>query len=712
MKKNSFLIQLVITLFFFQASANKYEIGLPENTTSCVEDIVTLNKVLVSEDAYIRNGSSVNDNYGQATTLLIKSSTNNNFVRESLMKFDLSNYSSITSAKLFFYGSSQVDMNLQVYSVDNDDWSENSVTWSNSPSLESNLGSVQMTTPNAWRELDISARVQNDFNLDDKIFSIALKDDNFLIKTVTINSKENAAAFIPYLEIEGELIDDVANEARDVYLIIGQSNTIGRAPIEEKDEVALDGVDLFNGSGWESATNPMNIYSTIRRDIDRQELGYSYTFGRTVNEVTGNKLGLVVNARGATSIEQWTKGSEDGYFEAAIAALNTALETPNTTLKGILWHQGERNRGDIDYLDKLEVFINDLRTDLNEPSLPFIVGQISQDRVDNTDFNERIKQLPNLINNTDYVSTDFLNTYDDTHFDSNGQRVLGSRYASKILQMVYGYELKTERVWIDEDVYTRGGDNSNNNYGNETLVRVKEVSNGIANNNNRRGLLKFDLSSINGNIIDANLFLNASVASGTGTIDVAFYETTTNWSESTVTMNSAPNFSNKLIVSTISGSANAEREVYLSEYMQEQFAQSNSIAIGLQSETIGSEQLKITTKEDIVNQDLRPYLLVSYIENLNAPVLVANATNAKKLEDLDDSLIEIKYTNPVSNELKITHTSIIENVTIYSISGQYIFTQEVNDFSAIINVANLSAGAYVFEIGGNHQKISKIFIKQ
>lgn len=494
--------------------------------------------------------------------------------------------------------------------------------------------------------------------------------------------------------------------ARDVYLIIGQSNTAGRGLIETKDEVALVGVDLFNGTGWESATNPMNAYSSIRKDLSVQELSYAYTFGRMINQVTGNELGLVVNARGGTKIEAWTKGSTEGYYEEALAQLSLALQTVNATLKGVLWHQGEGNRNDTEYLNKLEVLINDLRVDLNAPNLPFIAGQLSQERIDNSGFNELIKQLPNLVANTDYVSSDFLETEDETHFDSNAQRILGGRYAAKILEIVYGFELKTDKVWVSEDTYTRGGSNSGTNYGNETLIRVKEVGEGISEENTRRGLMKFDLSSITGSIIDANLFINALVSGGSESIDIAFYQTTTNWTEGFVTMDSMPIFSNKLIVSTITGSVNTSREFYLSEYIQEQHAQTNLVAIGLQSDAVNEEQLRITTKEDLSNESLRPYLLVSYMDS---PVLSNSLATIKPIENTS---IKVTFTNPVSNDLVITHTSIIKEVSIYSLLGELLQTKKVNDFSATMNVADLSLGNYIFEINNGNGRMARLFVKQ
>ena len=160
-------------------------------------------------------------------------------------------------------------------------------------------------------------------------------------------------------------------------------------------------------------------------------------------------------------------------------------------------------------------------------------------------------------------------------------------------------------------------------------------------------------------------------------------------------------------MSTIEGKNNEEREIYLSEYIQEQHKESNVLAIGLKSEDTGSEQLKITTKENTANLNVRPYLLVSYIETSNG----SNLTAAKNI-DVADTLLKIKYRNPVSNELEITHSSVLKNVTVYSLSGQYLFSQEVNDFSATVNVANLSAGTYIFKIEDDRQSISKIFIKE
>lgn len=567
----------------------------------------SVTNVPVSEDSYTRGGSNADTNYGDSTTIRIKDSLNDSFSRVAYLKFDVSAYSSVRSAKLFFYGRAQVGMDVNARAVNNDSWSESSITWNNAPSLSTNYGSVQVSTTDQWYEIDVSSGVRNEVTGGNGLFSVGLVDSNTVTKTVTLFSKENSQSqFSSYLEIDGETTGGVVQ--RDVYLIIGQSNTAGRGAIEAKDRVVLDGVDLFNGQTWIPAENPMNAFSNIRRDLDRQQLSYAYTFGRTLNEVTGNRIGLIVNAIGGTRISSWQKGADDGFFESTMERVTDALAIPGTTLRGVLWHQGESNRRSNSYLSDIEDFINDIRNDLGISDLPFIAGQLSQERDDNATFNENIKRLPSLVNDTNYVSTHCLGTTDTTHFDSNGQRILGSRYASRILEMVYDRELKTVRVPVDEDAYVRGGNNANDNYGVETLVRVKNASE----NTTRIGFLKFDLSSVDGDIIDANLVLNGDVQSGSESIDIGLFETTDNWSESSITWNDRPALGNQILTQDIDQDSFSTFELCVSEYTQE--VNDGVVSFGLQSVNPGIEQLRIRSKEDVSNQSDSPFLLIDYID--------------------------------------------------------------------------------------------------
>ncbi|WPJ95624.1 sialate O-acetylesterase [Coraliomargarita algicola] len=220
----------------------------------------------------------------------------------------------------------------------------------------------------------------------------------------------------------------VATETLNIYLLIGQSNMAGRAPYSEEEARPLPGVYLLNSENdWEPASNPMNRYSTIRKEISMQKMNPGYSFGQVMRAKQPDQtIGLVVNAQGGTSINQWQKGGE--FYHEAIIRTRIALETGQ--LKGILWHQGETDANDPDYLPKLNQLITDLRHDLGAPNIPVVAGQInsSGDYL----FNQIILELPRLVTNTAVVSNAGLTAMDQWHFDHDSMLTLGQRYAEKM----------------------------------------------------------------------------------------------------------------------------------------------------------------------------------------------------------------------------------------------------------------------------------------
>jgi hypothetical protein len=214
-----------------------------------------------------------------------------------------------------------------------------------------------------------------------------------------------------------------------VFLLIGQSNMAGRAALDAEDREPIPGAFLLDDQGkWEPATNPLNRYATDRKVLGMQRLGPGDGFARRLRrELPERTIGLIVNARGGTSIEQWAKGQP--LYEHAVERVK-ALEDPS--LAGILWHQGEANAGDADYLERLEQLIADLRRDLGQPELPFIAGQIAKD----SPVNRQIAQLPERVERTGYASAEGLKVFDGVHFDRDSQRRLGERYAEAYLRVV------------------------------------------------------------------------------------------------------------------------------------------------------------------------------------------------------------------------------------------------------------------------------------
>lgn len=213
-----------------------------------------------------------------------------------------------------------------------------------------------------------------------------------------------------------------------IYLLIGQSNMAGRATFSEEDAQPISNCYLFDDKEkWIPASNPLNRFSTIRKDIKMQKMNPGYGFAKTLlAKNPQQQIGLVVNAKGGTRIEQWAKGTK--FYNDAIARTRKAMA--NGQLQGILWHQGEGNSAKpLEYLPKLKKLIADLRKDLKVPDVPFVAGQI----VGKEKINDEIAKLPAEVPHTGVASSNGLTAFDRWHFDTRSMKSLGARYAEQIL---------------------------------------------------------------------------------------------------------------------------------------------------------------------------------------------------------------------------------------------------------------------------------------
>jgi hypothetical protein len=203
----------------------------------------------------------------------------------------------------------------------------------------------------------------------------------------------------------------------------------GRAPFTKEESDTIQRCYLLNRKDeWEPARNPLNRYSTIRKGLGMQKMNPGYTFAQAMlGKSKAISIGLVVNAKGGTSIRKWARGT--AFYKEALKRTRTARKTG--TLKGVLWHQGESDSRDARYLDKLKALIADLRKDLEEPDLPFVAGQISNVRL----INDQIARLPEVVPFTGFASSAGLKTMDRAHFDARSMRLLGRRYAEAMLKI-------------------------------------------------------------------------------------------------------------------------------------------------------------------------------------------------------------------------------------------------------------------------------------
>lgn len=243
--------------------------------------------------------------------------------------------------------------------------------------------------------------------------------------------------------------DAASHDDYDVFLLIGQSNMAGRGYMIEGDEDMIDeNVFILNDKGEVvPARNPLNQYSSIRKDMSMQRISPALGFAKRLAKKTDRKILLVVNARGGTSIAQWKKGEGgDGFYEEAVRRTRQALEYGN--LKAILWHQGCADVRNVNtYMDSLSDMVSNLRTDLGS-EVPFVAGELGHWRAHVAAFNDMLHTISKHIPSSAWVSAKGCGPIvtkksngqpdlKDPHFDRESQIVLGERYAAKVLKMCY-----------------------------------------------------------------------------------------------------------------------------------------------------------------------------------------------------------------------------------------------------------------------------------
>lgn len=163
-----------------------------------------------------------------------------------------------------------------------------------------------------------------------------------------------------------------------VFVLSGQSNMVGRGASREL-PVELrrgnPGILLFAEGRWQPL-KPTKL-----------TFGPEVAFGQAMAEaLPGETIGIVKQAVDEAGIQAWSReqagrsgdGHEENLWLALTNKIHRALAAAPCELRGVAWVQGGADmlRADLgeDYLDHLEAFITDLRTELKAPDLPVVVG--------------------------------------------------------------------------------------------------------------------------------------------------------------------------------------------------------------------------------------------------------------------------------------------------------------------------------------------------
>lgn len=234
------------------------------------QDIVSsaFNNVVVKEDSFVRGGSNGDKNYDGEILIVKESATNADFSRQTWLKFDINNYSSITSAILHVSGtqSSGSAFDVTVYKAE-DNWTEDGITWNNAPGKSTSIGSFTTNgdTDNNYEDfqIDVTNYVQEQL-AGDKMVSFNLADAAFTGDQFKIYHKEGTSGVAAYLRIEGPTLGMVSKtkSAFVMYPNPTQNAFVIQTPDSEINSVKLFSVNgnmLFNTEGVNSKTLRIDI---------------------------------------------------------------------------------------------------------------------------------------------------------------------------------------------------------------------------------------------------------------------------------------------------------------------------------------------------------------------------------------------------------------------------------------------------------------------
>jgi len=218
-----------------------------------------------------------------------------------------------------------------------------------------------------------------------------------------------------------------AEEPADLrlFLLIGQSNMAGRGKVTPADGQTHPRLFMLDkANAWVPAKDPVHFDKPKIAGV-----GLCSEFARRVAAAEPQAaVGLVPCAFGGTTLDQWRPGS--ALYTNAVAGASDAMSSGQ--LRAILWHQGEGDSSpskSATYPARFGAMIAQLRSDLNAPDVPVLVGELGRYRDAYAGFNAMLPQVFQVVPNSAPVSSEVLGANsDNVHFNRAALIEFGRRY--------------------------------------------------------------------------------------------------------------------------------------------------------------------------------------------------------------------------------------------------------------------------------------------
>ena len=238
-----------------------------------------------------------------------------------------------------------------------------------------------------------------------------------------------------------------------LFILAGQSNMVGWAPIPEKENIDpriyVFGADYH----WHIARDPI---ASAENQVDRVSENRIAGFGPSLPFADASLkrypdmiIGLIPCAKNSSAIIQWQRNLSDQSLYGSCLKRVRAASTMGS-VSGLLFFQGEQDALDPsqyphpephpqEWARLFSSFISDFRKDLNQPNLPVVFAQIGMDPVSAevpywTVVQEQ--QALVILPMTAKIVTGDLSLMDGLHFTTDSYRIIGERFAESYWDLV------------------------------------------------------------------------------------------------------------------------------------------------------------------------------------------------------------------------------------------------------------------------------------
>ena len=246
--------------------------------------------------------------------------------------------------------------------------------------------------------------------------------------------------FFPKTQLSPTEIPDKENTW--VFILAGQSNMAGRGKVEPIDTISNTRILTINKAGdLLLAKEPLHFYEPELTGLD-----CGLSFGKELLHHIPDSISIVLipTAVGGSAIGQWINDST--YRDVTLLSNfkeKVEIGKQYGQIKGILWHQGETDAAKPERIqiheEQLRTLFGVFRAVTGNENLPILLGELGSFSTTKRSWrsvNSKIKHYVKSDPNAYLIRTGDLNHKgDNVHFDSNGQREMGKRFAETFVEM-------------------------------------------------------------------------------------------------------------------------------------------------------------------------------------------------------------------------------------------------------------------------------------